>query len=223
MKKMILIILVISFTLSAFSQNGKYEKTITTAIHALQAAEGKEGLTEVANTFERISNAMEEEWLPAYFHAYSQMLLAMASMKEQQMEQCQAYVAKAQEALDKAMALEGAHAEIWALQGLVYQGRIWEDPQAKGAEFSMKSHQALDQAIALDPQNPRAYYLKGQNIFFTPSFFGGGPSAALPLLEKAENLFAAAKPASELEPQWGRESNQRLLNQARAAKSAEKN
>ncbi len=222
MKKMILTCVALFVFFSAFSQKSQYAEAMAQAIEQLYAAEGKSEILEAANLFERIAGARPEEWLPAYYHAYAQMLLAMASMDEQHMEQCQAHVDKAQASLDKALAAGGENSEILALQGLAYQGRIWEDMQANGAEFSMKSHKALDKAIALDQQNPRAYYLKGQNIFFTPPFYGGGPEAALPLLEKAERLFAAAEPGSALAPRWGRESNQWLLDQARGDKNEEK-
>ncbi|MCB0585374.1 MAG: hypothetical protein KDD06_08635 [Phaeodactylibacter sp.] len=223
MKKMILIVSMFTFTFPAISQQTKYEKTLSQALAKLEDAEGREALAEAANTFERIGNAMPGEWLPFYYHAFTNMRLAMALMEEGQMGECQAYVSKAQESLDKAMAIEEENSEIWALQGLIFQGRIWEDPQARGAEFSMKSHQALDKAISIGPENPRAYYLKGQNVFFTPSFYGGGPEAALPLLEKAENLFETSGSGNALEPNWGRETNRELLNRARAAKSEEKN
>ncbi len=80
----------------------------------------------------------------------------------------------------------------------------------------MKSAAAsLDKAITLNPDNPRPYLVKGQNVFYTPAAFGGGKDVAKPLLEKAAAKFATFKPENEIAPDWGKERNNELLTQCK--------
>ena len=49
--------------------------------------------------------------------------------------------------------------------------------------------EALQKGLALDPNNPRLYYLQGMSLFNTPAQFGGGKDKAKPLFEKSVALF----------------------------------
>ena len=196
------------------AQSARYVATMEKNLSMLDTARNMNTLTKLSNTFERIAQAETEEWLPNYYAAYAHFRLATVYVQQEDMANCLAHIDKAQEALDQAIALEGQHSELLALQGLIYQGRIWENPMVKGAEYSPKSHAVLDQAIALDPNNPRAYFLKGQNVFYTPEFFGGGAENAKPLLEKAAALFASTKAESSIAPNWGEKTNTYLLSSA---------
>ena len=66
-----------------------------------------------------------------------------------------------------------------------------------------KSGQSMNDAIALGPNNPRVWLIRGQGAMFTPEQFGGGLANAETYLKKAEELFAADKAVSP-EPSWGR-------------------
>ena len=140
-------------------------------------------------------------------------------MQKKQIPESLAHVEKAQVAIDKAKEMAPEESDVWAMQGYIYQGRIWENPMVKGAEFSPLSHQALDKAITLNPENPRAFFLKGQNLLFTPVFYGGGPETALPLLQKANEKFTTFKPASPLHPNWGLEQTEWLIKTAEQQQS----
>ena len=72
---------------------------------------------------------------------------------------------------------------------------------------------ALENAKKADPTNPRPYMLDGQSVMNTPEAFGGGKANAKPLLQKAVDLFATFKPASELHPSWGKKQAESLLAQ----------
>ena len=63
-------------------------------------------------------------------------------------------------------------------------------------------------------KNPRPYYLKGQNTYFTPAFFGGGVENALPLFKEAQAKFDAFEKASSIHPDWGAGTNSYFLNKA---------
>jgi cytochrome c-type biogenesis protein CcmH/NrfG len=201
------------------AQNDKYIQAMEHALAPFDTVRAAEGWQKAANQFERIAQSEPGEWLPSYYQAYCHMMLAGIHMQTQRMEACNAHLDQAQAALDAAKALAPQESEVVALQGYIYQGRIWENAMVKGAEYSPKVQQALQTAIALDAANPRPYYLLGQQLLYTPEFYGGGAKVALPWLEKAAAKFEAQQLASALHPRWGQRANAHLLGEARGENS----
>jgi len=78
-------------------------------------------------------------------------------------------------------------------------------------KYSSLSNEALGKAEKLNPENPRVWFCKGQNVYHTPSMFGGGSEKALPLFEKAARLFDSFETPNQLWPLWGEESNGDLI------------
>ncbi|MDX1940666.1 MAG: hypothetical protein SFU99_08950 [Saprospiraceae bacterium] len=215
MKKYILFTIITLASGILFAQNDKYIKAMEKALTQLDTVQTAEGFQKVANTFERIAMNEKSEWLPAYYQAYCNMMIAVAKMQAEDIPTCIAFVDKAQAALDAAKALAPQESEIITLQGYVYQGRIWENPMVKGAEYSPKIQEAFQTAIALNPENPRPYYLFGQQLLYTPEFYGGGAKSALPWLEKAEAKYASYQAPSSIHPTWGNGANNYMLDTAR--------
>jgi hypothetical protein len=73
--------------------------------------------------------------------------------------------------------------------------------------------EALQTAKTLNPENPRVFLLEGQDKFFTPEQFGGSKADAKKLFEQALQKYDTFKPASPLEPVWGRSTAQYFLAQ----------
>ena len=218
MKKSIIVLsLLVIATLSSFAQNEKYISIMETTIPKLDI-DKIEDIQNAANTFERIASMESTEWLPNYYASYAYMRMAVYYMSESDPEKMVASIEKAQGFLDKAKAIESENSEIYTLQGYIYQGHIWESPMINGALYSGKCYEQLEKAIALNPDNPRPHYIKGQNLFYTPSFFGGGPENAKPSLESADEKYATFKPASSIHPTWGARQNKHLLDKAVASK-----
>jgi hypothetical protein len=217
MKNLILTTLGLMIALLAYSQDDAYTKAMTHAVSQLKTAEQSRAFEASASAFERISAAAPEEWLPAYYEAYCQIMLASQAMEQEQTDRIAAHLDKAQAAVDRAKAIAPEESEVAALQGYIYTGRIWESPMVNGARYSASSRESYNKAIALDPENPRGYYLMGMHIFFTPKFFGGGAEKALPYLRKAAERYERSEPASELHPSWGNYFNNELLKRAEKA------
>ncbi len=215
MKKLIVIAFVLFAIGYAFAQSDPYTTAMTKNITALRDAKSAEDFQKAANAFARIAANEADQWLPAYYQAYSHIMVAVANMQKQDMKACQAHLDEAQSILDAAMKIAPKESELHVLQGYVFQGRIWEDAMTKGQEFTPRVMQSLQTAMALNEENPRAYHLMGQQLFHTPEFFGGGAKAALPLLEKAAVQFASYEAPSELHPGWGEGINAALLEAAK--------
>lgn len=216
MKKSILFFFLAFFAISLQAQNAKYLKAMKGQIAKLETAKSLEDYQAVANGFERIAKAEKTEWLPGYYHAYTHIMMA-ATLMQKDPTSIDTYLDKAQASMDEVQKIAGDNSEVYALQAYLYQARIWPSPQSRGAQYTPLCYEFCAKAAAFDPSNPRPHYLKGQNTFYMPAFWGGGPEAALPHLKKADELYAAQDNSAELQPKWGRAINSMLLKKATAA------
>jgi tetratricopeptide (TPR) repeat protein len=221
MKKSILLFASILIATFTFAQSEKYVKGMENALAQMNEAEDITAIQDASNKFERIMNAEPNEWLPAYYTALCQVNMASQTMRSGDLDKVEAFVDKAQAAMDKALAIAPDESEIHALQGFIYVSRIWSDPQSGGPKFTPLAHQSFAQALALNPNNPRAYHLRGQLVFYTPEFWGGGPANAYQDLAKADELFSTFESKSSIHPDWGIGSNKHHLSKAEAATKKE--
>lgn len=212
MKRTTILLFVMLLGTSIFAQSDKYTAVMEKTIAQMVPRQSIEKWQACANAFERIANAESDQWLPAYYNAYCNMMMALQGYQEK--VEFEAYLDKAQESLDKAAKLSPKNSEIVTLQAYIYQGRIWPNPMIKGATYGPKCAATCDEAIKIDPNNPRPYYLKGQNTYFTPAFFGGGAENALPLFKEAQAKYKAFEKASSIHPDWGSGSNSYFLKKA---------
>lgn len=202
------IITTLFLAISTVVFSSKYEETMKTNIDKMYQLNNAIELQALANQFERISNAEQDKWLPAYYAAYCFVRSTFFDNMEADDKHNQ--LDKAQKVIDQIQKRVTSESEIFALQALVYQMRITD--MSKGAKYSRKAAEAIGKAEKLNPKNPRVYYLRGSNTFHTPKFFGGGPDKAKPDLEKAANMFKTSKPEDILMPNWGSFHNQQLLD-----------
>jgi tetratricopeptide (TPR) repeat protein len=218
---LILTFCLLSFLSPLIAQDAQsaYTEAMGSAIATLFSGRSAENLQDAANRFERIAAQEPENWLPLYYQAYAKLSLAMLAA-EQQEDTAGDLLDEAQALVDRLKELQPEESEVHALQGYLYQGRIIENPMA-GAVFSPQSVIACRKAIDLNPDNPRPYFLIGQNYFHMPEAFGGGHKAAKDWLEKADQRFTSYEAPSGLHPDWGKRYNDYMLEQVRKAESGE--
>lgn len=210
--KKLLIVVAILITSIFNASAGNYEEVMGTNIQKLNQTQDVEVLKELANTFDRIAQKEADKWLPFYYSAYAQVSVLFFN-REITADGKNATLDKAQEKLDKAIQLNATESENQVLQGLIYQLRI-SDP-SQGYKYSTLSNEALAKAETLNSANPRVYYLKGSNLFYTPAQYGGGKEVAKPLFEKAAMLFENSADESPLLPSWGSYHNKMMLEQCK--------
>ncbi len=191
----------------SFGQSEQYQNHMEAALHQYRAAQTTEELQNVANKFQTIGLAAEDQWLPYYYAAIAYVDMAFRS----ESSKCDPLLDQAQENLDKAMKLTADEPENLILQGYLYQGRIQVNPMTRGRKYAGMAEECFQKAMAMDQNNPRVYFLMGMNKFNTPKAFGGGPDRAKPLFEKAEEKFASFVPENPLYPEWGKEINDTML------------
>lgn len=203
--KTILLLFIATILMNSTVAENKYQQAMTNAIEKLNQSTSNDEFLEAANTFERISNIEQNEWLPFYYAAYSYIIV---SYQEQDLTKKDPVLDKAQQFLDRAFKIAPEESELFALQAFLYPGRMLVDPMARGMEYMGIMNQALETAIRLNPENPRSYYLRAITVLNMPEGFGGGVSIAKPIFEEAKVKFDKFQPESTISPVWGKEQNE---------------
>ncbi|RYY57025.1 MAG: hypothetical protein EOO09_04320 [Chitinophagaceae bacterium] len=211
MKKTIISIAFSLIFLSVFSQD-KYTAAIHKGIGLMDSASTPARYLETANYFERIANAEQSQWLAQYYTGLALIFVAYDESKDADTRDLT--YDKAMAFAEKAGKLKPDNSDVTALKGYITFMKMAVSPQARAMSMIPASNALIEKAIALDPENPRARLLKGQNLFYTPEAFGGGKSKAAEVLKIAEEKFAAQKPAG-IEPAWGERRCKSLLAQSK--------
>jgi hypothetical protein len=215
MKKAVLLLTAaISFS-ATFAQSEKYIKKMGELVPQVDTVRDAATLEGLANTFERIGDAEKTQWLPYYYAALCQTNAAYFKGTNGQIGADIADPAadKADALITKALGLTAENSEIWCVKKMVATLRMSADPMNRWMKYGPMAAEALGKAKALDANNPRVYMLEGQDKFYTPEQFGGSKTEAKKLFEKALELYAAFKPASELHPVWGKGTTGYFLSQ----------
>lgn len=209
MKKSLITLVLVSLFSFAFS-NETYRKAMSQAIEKLYQSGTIAEYADIANQFDRISQMEKAEWLPLYYASYANI---MVSFQEKDNARKDAVLDQAQKYLDQALAIDPNESELHMLQGFLYPSRINIDPMTRGMEYMGKMNASLDKALALNPDNPRVYFLRATMTFHMPEAYGGGAAKALPLYQVAEEKYRIFKPKSDISPNWGKEANEAELKQ----------
>lgn len=199
-----ILLLIIAHESSA--QTEKYMTAMKNGIARLKTVRTHDDFINSANYFERMASAEPSQWHPSYYASYCRLLAALTGKKENM----DTLLDLALEQIQSADQLSADNSEIYALRGYIQFMKMSVDPRARMA-YMQSAAAMLDKAITLNPENPRPYYIKGQNLFYTPAVFGGGKQVAKALLEKAATKFANFKATAELDPEWGNQRNSELL------------
>jgi hypothetical protein len=208
MKQIILLAIIVCTTVVNLLA-ASYEETMKQKIEKMNQLRTATELVDLANQFDRISQKETDEWLPGYYAAYSYISILFFDQSLTN-EQKQGYLDQAQKQIDHILTISGKESEIYALQGMLYQMRISDS--SEGYKYSTLSNEALSKAELMNSENPRVYYLKGLNLYYTPTQYGGGPAIAKPLFEKAASLFEKSKGNDSIQPSWGEYHNKMMMN-----------
>lgn len=209
MKKITVLFFALAFVTMANAQSEKYLLAMKANIAAIDTSfKNPANLLTLSNKFERIGNAEKNQWLPFYYASLLQVNYGFVSGKTAEGD---TYAEQAENLLNKADSLSPGNSEISTVKAMIATLRMIVNPMQRFMKYGMEIESQLKAAMEQDPNNPRPYYLKGQNLKNTPAQFGGGCDAAKQFLETAKEKFDTFKPASELHPSWGKERNAMLI------------
>jgi hypothetical protein len=215
---MIRSILLFAFvTLSASLMSQSLEESLAAYLPTYFEADDTEHWLTQTERFAELRRTHEDAWLPMYYEGLARFNASYGLHNAGYGDQRDSQLDTAQALVHKALKVGGDTTELYVLQGLVYQGRIWKNPMMYGGKYSNKSIHTLKKAIARDADNPRAPHMIGQLQYHLPTFMGGGAEAAMPMLERAEALYAGFEPAGPYTPNWGGQDLEGLLHKIRQA------
>lgn len=221
MKKIILSTALFLFMLTSFAQSEKYLPAMKAKIAELDSARDMAALKDISAAFERIGDAEKTQWQPYYYAALSlinagNFLFVSNPSNTEELKQIDPLAERAEQLIDKAEALSQNNSEIYAAKKMAASLRMMVDPMNRYMQYGAKAQQALETAKKLNPDNPRIYLLEGEDKFFTPEQYGGSKTEAKKLFEEALQKFDSFKPASEIDPSWGKNTAQYFLNQLKS-------
>ncbi len=216
MKTTILLVTFVFTVLSSFSQSEKYTKKMTELITAMDTTSKVDALNEMATTFERVADAEKTQWLPYYYAAYCKLNAANMQLKGDLGDNSaitDPAADKAEELLNKAIALTTESSETWVIKKMIASMRMMGNPMQRYMQYGPIAAEALETAKGMDATNPRVYILEAMDKFYTPEQFGGSKEEAKILFEKAKTLFTTFKLATALHPNWGANQVKYMLTQ----------
>ncbi|MGE5447616.1 MAG: hypothetical protein ACM3PR_04590 [Bacteroidales bacterium] len=209
MKKLIFLLVVIVFNLSAKAQNAEYLKTMQETLGQFSSVQSVADMQALGNKFQMIANVEKGEWLPLYYHAECYIL--MSFMEQSDAAKKDNYLDVAEKSITKLIEMAPNEAEVFALQGFYLTGRLVVNPMERGQEYSGRVQQALGKALAIDPANPRAQMLKIQMDMNSAPYMGLDAKSFCP---KAKELLANwdnFTPKSPIYPTWGKDQVQQIV------------
>ncbi len=165
--------------------------------------------------FDSVSIANPTHWLAFY---YSGLANTLAAQNADGIKNSDQMLDKAQLKTEKAFELIPEEPELHVLQALIYQVRLLSDPQNRAFSLAQKADASLKRAFAADSSNPRAHFLQGNNVFYTPPMFKGGPKNALPVFLKAREKFRDYTLSLSFMPDWGKQQNEEMIKKCRESK-----
>lgn len=208
MRKILLAFAVLFITVATMAQSEKYNGAMTAKIAELANNKTADDWLSSSAAFERIADAEKEQWLPYYYAAYTQCLYALIKNDAVNNDQ---YADKVEALVAKADALAPNNSEVSVVKSIVATLRMIVNPMQRYQQYGPAIEKALNDAKSQDPNNPRPYFIQGQNLRYTPEQFGGGCASAKPVLEEALKKYGDFKPASELHPNWGKKQVEDLI------------
>jgi hypothetical protein len=202
MKKFFLITSMLLIFLAGRAQNTAYVAAMRDALKQLKDCKSIEAYQSVANTFNMIGNTTKSEWLPLYYHAQSYIIMSFMVPSDPKLKDT--YLDAAEASITKMMEITPAESEVFALQALLYSGRLMVNPMERGQKYSALSEQAVSKALKSDPGNPRAQYIKLRSDMGKAQFFGKDPKEYCPSASALLANWDQYKVRSPLHPDWGK-------------------
>jgi hypothetical protein len=201
--KKIVILLLMTFNLVAF-QAQTLEEKLTALFLEFDTTQVFSAKMAASSKLELLANMESENYAVNYYTAYAK---AMISYMEKDKDRKDMFLDVADSFLEKVKQLQPKNEETFILSALLANARLVVDGGSRWKKQGDIFNANMDAAIAINPNNPRIYHLKGVALYFTPKMFGGGAKNALEYLEKAKTMFVNQVNGNILLPYWGEKRN----------------
>lgn len=213
MKTTITMVLMFLFMDPITAIKSNFEKDMKDLIEMKAQAQTEEDFLTCADGFLSLQKKYEKEWLPSYYAVTCYLSLSMDEKLPSSERDAWVNTAKAH------MAYLTVHfpqePEVWILQSWYYAAYLMIDPMSRGMSFGQKSTTATQQALKMDPSNPRAQYLNFQNILGRAPYTGEDTSSLCQDALKSLQKFDDYPIKSDIYPTWGKAELQAIVNQCK--------
>lgn len=206
MKNLFLSIVIILSAVT-FGQTA-YENAMSSTMNKWENAKSPEELIAVSNQFKRISAKETEKWEPLYYSILVRTLNAFAQSKDDAF--------KALEEIEsdyENLILLADNDETKVLKGLFLTVKVAKDPMTYGATLSPIIMKTYNEALAMNPNNPRALLNLAEYEMGGAKFWGKDPKDYCPKIEKSVELFKAEEKDGFV-PRWGLERAEQVLTES---------
>lgn len=182
------------------------ETDLQQALGELSLAHSLEAYNQTAEHFEQLAQENPRCWLPAYY-----AILAKSSGAHLlQPDQAIAVAEQLETKVERLFTLAPDKSEALTLKGMIQTVKVAAAPMQYGMTLSPEIIQTYQEALELNPENPRTLYLLGQFEMKSAPYYGKDPQQFCGKITKAKQLFS--KPVdSDLRPSWGEEKVDQLL------------
>jgi hypothetical protein len=186
------------------------EETLNKAYQQFESSRDMGPMMAASSQFDRAANKWSNEFAANYYAAYSKAIISYIETDKKRKD---LLLDEADKYLDKVKAIDDKRDETYVLAALLANARLSVDGATRWKKYGDIFSKYLEQAKAINAENPRIYYLKGVSVFYTPTAFGGGKKRAKEYFEKAKPLFAKQDKSSILKPYWGEKQCEDYLKQ----------
>lgn len=207
MKKTILSLMLLACSVFAMAQS------LEEAVHKLDNAASVKDYEALEKTFTALTAQQPNSWLPWYYAAYCNAKIGF--LYQDDGDKIEPYSVKGEEQIGRAQSLLDSTqqkqelSEVLTVASMVNRTKVLINPMTYGRKYGMLSEKYLQQALQLQPENPRALYVRAWVKYYTPKMWGGDKPLAKELAEKSLGLLAKDKTGAT--PHWGKAENEALL------------
>jgi hypothetical protein len=203
MKKTTLFVCAMLIATVAMGGDEKYYQKMGETLSGFTTCTGVEDFQNLANKFRVIANVEKGEWLPLYYEAHCYILISF--MENLSAQEKDGYLDKASSLIAGMTELAPNEAEVEVMKAFYYTGSLVVNPPERAMGTSPLIHAAISKALALEPNNPRAMFLRISNEMGTSSYFGDDVA---PFCTQATELLQnwdSYELKSPIHPNWGKE------------------
>ncbi len=198
MRQYFLVVIFCLFICQLQAQTNNFAKKLEAAVILFDNCQTQDQYLASFSKMEELYKQDPTAWLPPYYASIIKARMAMKKMGNTDM--------LADEAIQWLTITKAIHNsdEVLCLESLVYTSKMAVNPTFRWKAYESRIKKPLEQAIALNKNNPRPYILKANLQYKMPVLFGGGCNSARPNAQKAKLVFEQLKTDFTVMPHWGR-------------------
>lgn len=203
MKKTTLFVCAMLIATVTMGADEKYYQKMGETLSEFSSCSSVEDFQNLANKFRVIANVEKEEWLPLYYETHCYVLMSfLGDLSAQEKDAC---LDKASALIESMSELAPKEAEVQVMTAFYYTGSLLVNPPQRAMSTTPLIHAAIAKALVMEPNNPRALFLRISNEMGTASYFG---EDVAPYCAQATELWSnwdAYELKSPIHPSWGKE------------------